>query len=470
MPEKPYQSPDTDGMSGSPVVVVGAGIAGLVCAIELHRAGRIVVVLEKDSKVGGRVQSSVVDDFVIDHGFQVLFTAYPTLRDYLNLETLNLRRFLPGARIVADGNVSLVGDALAQPSLLLDTLMAGSLTLGDKLRLLSLRTFARHLTVEQCFEARFASVPSNEFLLRRGFSNSAITNFFAPFYGGILLDRSLGTSASVLLFTFKMLSEGDTVIPAAGMGAITAQLASMLPENAVRLNATVTSLGLEDGRIAMVRLANGDYMNAETVVLATAAPTAGQLAKTAGQPLDLPDDSLGCTTLYYSSARLVLPGKALWLNAGKSAQRSDAKDAKVDVATGAISHAINLTQVAAEYDLRPSSSPTPTRSLLSVTAVGPTADLNDGQLDQVSRRDLSTMLTAAGNTESAAEVASLEQVAVCRVPYAQFAQPPGSSSRPTCETGTKGLWLASEVVHSSSLEGAARGGRSAARAIIASTS
>ena len=41
------------------VVVVGAGIAGLVCAIELVRAGKRVVVLEADSAVGGRAQTTM---------------------------------------------------------------------------------------------------------------------------------------------------------------------------------------------------------------------------------------------------------------------------------------------------------------------------------------------------------------------------------------------------------------------------
>ena len=458
-----HESAITAGGSDAQVVVIGAGVAGLTCAIELHRAGRNVLVLEKDSKVGGRVQSYIVDDFIIDRGFQVLFTAYPTLGEYLDPGPLNLRRFDPAARIVADGNVSRVGDALAQPSLLLDTVTAGSITLGDKLRLLSLRNFARHLNIDECFESRFALQSSREFLLQRGFSNSAISNFFSPFYGGILLDRSLGTSASVLLFTFKMLSEGATAIPSAGMGEITRQLASMLPENAVRLNTTVTSLGLANERIAEVRLADGSTVKATTVVLATDAPTVMMLAKTAGETLNLPKDSLGCTTLYYSSAKLVLPGKTLWLNAGNKTHRSPRLDA---VATASISHAINLTQVAAEYDLRPS----PARSLLSVTAVGPAAELDDEKLDHVARRDLGEMLSAAGAKESATQIVSLKRVAVCRVPYAQFAQPPGSiKTRPVSATKIKGVWLASEVVHSSSLEGAARGGKNAARAIISST-
>ena len=52
------------------VVVVGAGIAGLVAAGELARCGRRVVVVEKSRGVGGRMATRRVGDAVCDHGAQ----------------------------------------------------------------------------------------------------------------------------------------------------------------------------------------------------------------------------------------------------------------------------------------------------------------------------------------------------------------------------------------------------------------
>ena len=66
-------------LTDRPVVVVGAGLAGLSCAATLHEAGAPVVVIESGDDVGGRVRTDEVDGFLLDRGFQVLLTAYPEL-------------------------------------------------------------------------------------------------------------------------------------------------------------------------------------------------------------------------------------------------------------------------------------------------------------------------------------------------------------------------------------------------------
>jgi renalase len=54
------------------VAIIGAGLAGLTCAQQLHQAGYSVVVLEKSRGVGGRMATRRLHDTCADHGVRYL--------------------------------------------------------------------------------------------------------------------------------------------------------------------------------------------------------------------------------------------------------------------------------------------------------------------------------------------------------------------------------------------------------------
>lgn len=63
------------------VAVIGAGWAGLACAVELAAAGRPVVVFEASRRLGGRARSVELDGRLVDNGQHLLVGAYAeTLR------------------------------------------------------------------------------------------------------------------------------------------------------------------------------------------------------------------------------------------------------------------------------------------------------------------------------------------------------------------------------------------------------
>ncbi len=417
------------------VIIVGGGIAGLVAATELERRGRPVLLLEREEDLGGRVRSRRIDEFRIDRGFQVLFTAYPVLTSYLDLGALELRSFEPAARIALPSGTSVIGDALRQPSLLLETVLSAHIPVVDVWRLMRLRRLAMQLTEDACFGEAYADHSTRDFLEEWGFTRATIDRFFAPFYGGILLDRSLESSASVLLYTFGMLARGDTAVPARGMGAIAEQLRGRLRFAEVRTRAQVVSVVVEAGRAAGVALADGSVHPGAEVVICTDAPAAASLALTAGVSVPrLPTGALGCTTVYLASSTSLLPGRALTLNA---------------VEHPVISHAVTISDVAPEY------SP-PGQHLIAMTAIGEAAVLGDQVLERAAISELAMMRRAS--VHSAVRVVAIE-----RVPYSQFAQPPGyPSHRPSAATTLPGLWYGGEGLHSSSLDGAARAGQAVA--------
>ena len=59
------------------VLVIGAGIAGLVAAAEIQRAGWRVLVIDKGRGVGGRVASRRIGGATFDHGAQFITTRSP---------------------------------------------------------------------------------------------------------------------------------------------------------------------------------------------------------------------------------------------------------------------------------------------------------------------------------------------------------------------------------------------------------
>ena len=87
-------------MARHDVVIVGAGIGGLTCAIELALAGCAVTVVERAQSVGGKMRELVVDGAPIDAGptvltmrwvFEALFErAGARLDDYLVLKPLQV--------------------------------------------------------------------------------------------------------------------------------------------------------------------------------------------------------------------------------------------------------------------------------------------------------------------------------------------------------------------------------------------
>lgn len=56
------------------VVVIGGGISGIAAAQEMHAAGLVVTVVEKNPSVGGRMASATLGDARLDHGAQFFTT------------------------------------------------------------------------------------------------------------------------------------------------------------------------------------------------------------------------------------------------------------------------------------------------------------------------------------------------------------------------------------------------------------
>ena len=153
------------------VIIIGGGIAGLSCARRLTAEGIECAVLEASDRIGGRVKTDQHDGFLLDHGFQVLQTAYPEAKQVLDYRALDLHAFAPGAMFQIAGRRFTVADPLRRPMDVIDTITAPIGTLVDRLRLARLT----HRVTTAAFEDLFQQPESTsmEFLLlRRGLPRS----------------------------------------------------------------------------------------------------------------------------------------------------------------------------------------------------------------------------------------------------------------------------------------------------------
>ena len=491
-------------MTGSPqIAVVGAGLAGLVAARHLAVSGAEVTVFERRDRVGGRVRTRTVDDFLLDRGFQVLFTDYPAVRRELDLDGLSLQRFESGATLGGRNRRSVLVDPFAAPRSrstlrsLPKTAIGRDVTPLDALRLVRLRLELARTPYDAIFDpSAIDEMDIETYLTRRGFSRRFLERFVRPFYGGITLDPTLSTSARVFRYTFKALSGGSAAVPAAGMGAIPAQLAAAAEASGVTIETgttidrveaggitspadvgdvtvggagdvpidgdeavtgnevgdvpidgdeAVTSNGAGESTVAgdedVVVAGGGETVPVDAAIVATDPPTARRLTGISS----IPTEGRGCVTQYFAldDGVLDLPPR-LHLN--------------VDASPTIDADPAGPNQVAPLGAVAPTYAPEG-RTILSSTYLGnPTA--SDEELANRTRRTLAGWYPERS-------VDGLALLATDRIEFAQFAQPPGiHRTLPDVDAPDGPIFLAGDYTSWSSIQGAMASGRSAARAAL----
>ena len=422
----------------APVVVIGAGFAGLCCARELHRAGVPVLVLEAERQVGGRVRTERDDEgFLIDRGFQVMLSAYPALQRHVDLDALGAASFDSGAMIWSGRRRIPLAHPLFHPGAIVRDLTSAVFPAADKLRLA-----AWALSVSRQSWPSAANVANErpvdrsalEFLRDRGFSDAFIDRFARPFWGGILLDRSLSASAGVLEFTLRMFISGSGVLPREGLGAVPAAIAADLPDGAIRTGARVTALHWEAGAVTGVECADSERIAASAVVVATDPPAAAALTGIG----TIPTDPVGCVTVLLSGQVDPGVGKRLVLDG---------------TGTRSVNHIAPLSTVQPTY--APAGS-----HLIAAVMLG--EDALAASDDDLSRRALADVGLMLGQPHA------WTVRRIVRLPFALYRQNPGIHRRlPDAATGTRGLFLASDATVDASVNGALLSGESAARAVQA---
>lgn len=401
------------------VVIVGAGLAGLSAAVELHQQGHEVQLLEASDGVGGRVRTDVVDGFQLDRGFQILLDAYPEAQELLDYAALDLHEFTPGATIRLNGEFHRLGDPLREPKQLLSTFKAPIGSPFDKAKILAFRLAVSKGTVEDMWNGVGTTAISR--FEKAGFSEDMIERFLRPLFAGITLDPELQGSSQVIEFVFRMLSNGNAVVPAKGMGAISDQLAARLPAESIQLSTPVAELGK-----GAVRLEGGDTISADAVVLATGATEANRLTGSEDPGWN------SVTSMWLAADEAPISEPVLLLN-GEG--------------VSPINSMVVMSNVCANY--------APNGRHLMVAST-PSIEPD---LPAAMRGQLTDWFGSVAN--------SWEEVRVDEIEKAQPKQLPGHDGRASAKLDN-GVWIAGDHRRDASINGAIGSGRAVAQAINAS--
>ncbi|QDT02306.1 Putrescine oxidase [Rubripirellula lacrimiformis] len=423
-----YEPTDIESLD---IVIIGAGLAGLSCGVVLGEAGRHVTILEATDRIGGRLRSDVVDGFTLDHGFQVLLTAYPACQRMLDYDALRLRRFEPGALIRHGGRFHPLSDPWRRPMQSIATAMNPVGSILDKLRIAKVRTQACSGTLEDLYQRN--DQPTIDYLRQAGFSESMIDQFFRPFIGGVFLDESLSESSRLFEFVFRMFSSGDVAVPADGMAAIPRQLADRLPRGSMRANTSVTQI---DGNL--IRLSDRTTIRANQIIVATESTAAARLI--GSDQIDTPWNHT--TNLYYAADQSPEKRRMLMLRGDE---------------TGPIQTATVISDVAKEY------SPAG-KSLISISLGTSDTDVDRTDLDAVDAAVRSQLRGWFGS-----EVDRWQRIAVYQVPYAlpnRQLDPVVRSVQATDYGGPDGIWVCGDHCETPSIQGAIHSGIRVAESIL----
>jgi phytoene desaturase len=271
------------------VVIVGAGLGGLACAMHLAAAGRTVTVIEKGPEPGGRAGKLTLDGYTFDTGPTVLtmpdliaepFAALGELmEDWLELSPLDpaYRTWFP------DGSTL---DVLTDPGRMAEEIarVCGPREADGYLRFVAyaqrLWELERADFIERNFDSPTDLLTAN--LLRLlaagafGRLQNVIDRFFADprtrrifsfqaMYAGLAPQKALAIYAVIAYLD----SVAGVYFPKGGIHAVPRAMAGAAEKHGVtvRYDTEVTEVRVRNGRAVGVLTADGELIPADVVVL-----------------------------------------------------------------------------------------------------------------------------------------------------------------------------------------------------------
>ncbi len=263
-------------------LIIGGGIAGLACGLELCRSGLSVTVLESSNQLGGRARSWTDEQTgdIVDIGPHILLSEYNNMLHLLDgLGTRNQVIWQTGKFITLVGEprpVTIRMHALPVPFHFLPSLLALPQVSWKEL-LTNNRLMWRVLKLSNRDVAQLDDRKAEDYLQQQGVSQHFIDWFWRSACMSIMNVPLEHCSAGALLrfFRFMIGKSGYKIgFPAGGLGDLFAPAAKAQIEAAggrVLENSAVSAItgaAANEARFSGVQLADGTHLEATTCVAA----------------------------------------------------------------------------------------------------------------------------------------------------------------------------------------------------------
>lgn len=271
--------PPTANDTDCEVAIIGAGLAGLACAVTLADRGMRVTVLEQAAVAGGRAGSErdAVTGDTVDLGPHILMSEYRNMRAWLARLGTAQRIVWNGPHLhtLVDGDTQVAARSYRLPPPLH---FFPSLLRAPQLSLRALASNARvtwqAMRYGEDEVARLDALDAETYLRNCGVRPHLIQWYWATLSMSILnvpLDRC--SAGALFRFYRLMIGRNDLQLGFAGDGLadlfVPPALAALNAAGAhVRFNAGVTAIGRNDNRTLTLRLGTGESLRARACVAA----------------------------------------------------------------------------------------------------------------------------------------------------------------------------------------------------------